>query len=467
LPYVDAVSTATYGDTTHFVPDGNLTIKGDRKVNTDPDKAITGIAAAEVGVSFDLYANASILNALGKATAQSKNVLSKVEGNFSLLNVVESDGKVTNDGGAVVTAADVYKPKLMLTDGNWGARTLVNKDAVGELPGLGNDGGAESVSYGGNWGDKVTGFLFGDATDLTSQYSGANYWDNFANYLYGGVITDSAGHSEPLVFLQNLFTHRMHEDFDVAISPSRFPRLSALKSPDNYKVTVFVAGFEDIEFSFPVKNYINTASYIESASVIAGKPAATTAVDIKGLDKAKAFESGAKLFKGTTEVTSGYTVKAFGNAQAKLTLDASFFTGSYQGSYTLSSEDSRNYSKPITFTVADISLSKSEGGTAETTGYSASSPLSAAQTDKLYFVSTVTAVNDFAKTITVSGRGTPSTIEVVGGGAAPAITTVLKRTGAADTPYSIDVSALAVGVTYKLTLKASGFNDQIFYISAS
>jgi hypothetical protein len=194
---------------------------------------------------------------------------------------------------------------------------------------------------------------------------------------------------------------------------------------------------------------------------------------VKKLDNAKDYAKGAKLYKGTTEVDPGYyEVEALGNTQARLTLGASFFLGSFQGSYTIQSETARNASKAITFTVINpvsVKLAATDGGTAVANGYDAASPLSVNAGDPLYFVGAspgdATAVSDFSKAIVVSGRGGLSTIEVVGGGTAPAIGDVVKRSGAAGTPYHIDTGALTSGSTYKLTLLATGFNNQVFYIS--
>jgi uncharacterized protein YjdB len=476
LPYVDAVSTATYGDSVHFAPDGNLSLRGDRLTNTDPNKAITGIKAAEVGVSFDLYANADILSSLGQSTAQSRNVLSKLNGKFTLLNVVKAGGGVLNADGATVTSVFVYKPKFMLTDGNWGPRTLANENAVKDLPGDGNAGDAEAVAYGGNWGDKVTGFSFGNAATLGADYSGANYWDNFANAIYGGVITDSNGHSEPLVFLQNLFSHRMHEDFDVALSPSRFSRLSNLKSPDTYTVTVFAAGFEDITFEFGAKNYGNAAIAVNgSTSVTATSPATAATINITGLDNAAEYVADAKLTKGSAVISSNYTLTAAGANGATLTLQPGFFTGSYQGAYSLTYETDAVVSKPLAFTVVNpvsVKLSLTSGGSELSTGYAQATPLSVtkASGQQIYFVGGA-GTSDFAGTLVTSGRSGFSTIQDVSttpNPAAVAIGTAVTRT-AADQPYRIDIGSdmFEAGKTYKLTLIAPGFNDQVYYISVT
>jgi hypothetical protein len=491
LPYVDAVSTATYGDTVHFAPDGNLSLNGNRLVNNEPNKAITGVAAAEVSAQFDLYANAAILSALGQSTAQSANVFAKLKspssgGKFLLTNVVKADGSVSDYTGATVAtnAIAVYKPKPMLTDGNWGERTLVNPNAVKALPGEGNNGSSEDVAYGGNWGDKVTGFSFGTAADLGPEYSGGAYWDNFANYLYGGVITDSTGHSEPLVFLQNLFSHRGHLDFDVSLSPSRFSRLLNLKSPDTYQVTVFADGFEDITFSFGAKNFVNTSMAFASDTSVNATTAAVS-LDIKRIDNASAFAAGAKIYKGGTEVdASKYSIVATGRSTAKLTMNqnANFFNGAYQGSYTLACEDDAKVSKSLTFTVvnpAAIKLALTPAGVDEKTGYSAATPMAItkAGSPKLYFVGTNSAETEvadyFASTlVTAGGRGVSvfSTIEnTTDGTAAAAVGTALVRTAGNTSPYCIDIgsAAFAIGKTYKLTLIAPGFNNQVFYIEVT
>jgi hypothetical protein len=450
LDKVDVISGATYGDSVHFLPEGNLILRGDRLTNTDPNSGATGIKKVEVGVSFDLYANATLLEKARRRTAQSANVAAKMA-NF--------------EGAAKNT---LYSVKYMLIDGNWGARAILNANAAKALPGAGNDGKAEAVEYGGNWGDKVTGFSFGDATALGEEYAGANYWDNFAEYLYGGYIEDSAGHREPLVFLQNLFSHRMHEDFDIAISPSRFSRLSALKSPDTYTAHIYVYGFEDVVVKFDVKNYINQSLAISggTTSFTVETPNTPISFTVTGAEDAAAYAAGVKLFKGNTEITANSTFSASGD-EVTVTLAPALFTGAYQGAHSLSYETVEAKSKTLSFTLvnpADITLGLASNGSG--TQYTSGAAFEIAKTvGKLYFSNAY-----FASTLTTSGRSGFSTIKESGAtGDAAAIGAAVARTvgGDAASPYCIDLAAdvFAVGKTYELTMVAPGFKTHIFRIT--
>jgi hypothetical protein len=273
------------------------------------------------------------------------------------------------------------------------------------------------------------------------------------------------------VFLQNLFTHRMHEDFDIAVSPSRFSRMSELKSPDTYTVTVFADGFKDVTFTYDVKNFSNATAAIDgAASVTAASPAADAVINIKGLSNAGVYTSGAKLFKGATEIPASlYTLSANGTSRTKLTLKAALFTGSYQGAYSLQYENAFNVSKPLTFSVINpvgIKLTLSDGGATESDGYEEVSPLVVSESSGQQSV-WLSGSDDFAKTLVTSGRSGFSTIQTIAPapGASAAVGAALARADASS-PYCIDIagSAFAAGNTYKLTLIAPGFNTQTFYI---
>jgi hypothetical protein len=273
----------------------------------------------------------------------------------------------------------------------------------------------------------------------------------------------------------------MHEDFDIAISPSRFSRLANLKSPDTYSVTVFADGFEDITFEYSVKNYSNNAAAIDGATSMTYTGSQIN-IEISGLDNANVYASGAILKRGDTVISPNlYNVVANGSTRARLSLLQGLFRGTYQGSYTLSYETANNGSKPITFTVVNpvgVKLSKSDGGAA--TASSISQPLEISTDSAIYFVSDGAiddaVVADFARTIVTSGRGGYSTIQEVtttGAAVGPSGTIdAFKRIVDKDesSPYYIDLSssktlaAGTVGKIYKLTIIAPGFNNQIYYI---
>jgi hypothetical protein len=468
LEKVDAVSTATYGDTVHFAMDGNLTLTGERQSNTDPTSAITGIKEAGVKADFDLLANASLLEQAGKATDQSSNVLAKLTQEGARTVNIAAAGKILAADGTEAESLGLYAALPLLTDGNYGAREIVNASAGRSLPGLGNGGSAEGVSYGGNWGDIVTGFSFGDAAALGEEFSGANYWDNFANNIYGGLIADSDGHTEPLLPHLNLFTHRMHEDFDVAISPSRFERFKSLNPADTWTVVVYVQGFEDVTFSFDVKEYINSAAAIDGATTIpvTSTSAATPAtVNLKGLTDADAYASGAKLLKGGEEVAaSAYSLKAGAGGTAALSLKKALFAdGSWPGSYSIAYETDSVISKTLTFTLKSterVKLLKEQGapGSAYAEGYTQDAPLTVEKGTKIYFGN-----DTFATGIVTSGRSGYSTIAEDGGAAVAAGAALAKGD---DGTYAINLAAdvFKAGGSYVLTLVSAGFDNQVYYL---
>jgi hypothetical protein len=485
LPGVDAVSTATYGDSVHFPPNGNLILAGgNRMEKTNPDAAITGIKSVDVAVPYDLFANATILKQAGKATEQSANVIEKLDKNrFTLQNVETASGLILDPSGAAVPAASVYKAKTMLTDGNFGSRVSVNDNAAQNLPGTGNAGVAEDVAYGGNWGDIVTGFSFGDAAALTAEYTGANYWDNFANNIYGGVITDSSGHSEPLVFLQNLFSHRMHTDFDVALSPSRFARLKNLNYPDTYRVQVFADGFKDVEFSFSAKKYENANAALAAPCTISSK-AGDTSIILQGIENPIQYAVGAKLYLGNNTLgrpvaASSYTLSPQGGDRVKLTIKAAALTGVWWGTsarntettgLTLySPETDRVAGKAINLALTNgvtPSLSLTAGGAA-LPATTQTAPLTVSQTEgTLHLLD-----EDFAKVLSTS----TSTIRKTTDPATNAVPAgdVLQLSGGAGSPYVINLSSAAItaGNTYVLTLNAAtnaaNCTAKVYYINVT
>jgi hypothetical protein len=482
LPAVDAVSTATYGDSVHFVPNGNLTLTGGSRLEkTNPNAAITGVKQVEISVNFGLYANASILKQAGRATAQSSNVLHKLsKSKFELLNIALSASSTLDASGNAVAAPQVYKVKPMLIDGNFGSRVIVNAAAATDLPGRGNAGDVEVAAYGGNWGDIVTGFSFGDATDLTPEYAGANYWDNFANNIYGGVITDSAGNSEPLVFLQNLFSHRMHTDFDVALSPSRFARLKSLNAPDTYRVTVFVDGFKDVEFSFDAKKFVNYNIATAVPSYAVSNTIADTDVVIQGVTNPAKFTSDARLYLGTNTANpvtypAGYSIVSQGKDRAKLTIKPAALTGTWWGTYSVQIPATATEAyKTVSFTVtngAPIRFSETDGGpafgsTSTTTNAAITTTAGAARTNPIQIAKTAGEFYILDSAF-ASAIATSSTIQnLTDVGAAAAIGDAIVRTGGATSPYKINLSSsqFVASKTYALVLNATNCSAKTLYV---
>jgi Zn/Cd-binding protein ZinT len=452
LDKVDVISSATYGDSAHFVPNGNLTLDGsDRTQKTNPNAAVTGIAKVEVGVSFDLYANALLLEAAGRATAQSENIL-KIMDDFE------------------VSESRIYKPKYLFPDGSFGKRaeTALNENAVKPLPGTEVD--TDDVTYGGNWGDKVTGVTFGV---LELEYAGGSYWDNFAEYLYGGYIEDSEGNREPLVFLQNIFSHRGHTDFDIAVSPSRFARFSNLKTPDTYTVHVYAYGFEDIEAEFYMKDYVNGGLAIDTASYQTAPNGPDKDIFITGIDEFDAYDPAAfALTKGGAAVSSGnYAVVKETDGKLKLTLKSALFQGAFQGAYTVNilPDTDTVASKALSFTLVktidrpQLTLNSDRGS--DGVNADETNPIEVKKTDgKLYFTN-----DEFASALITSGRSGYTSIKEYGSNAAAtAIGAAAARENGAG-PYYLDLSAaaFAAGKTYVITANATGFVAQTYYVKVA
>ena len=476
-PKVDAISSATYGDSVHYVPNGNqiLTSTGtadrlQKPPATDPTE-ILGISKVEVAIDFDLFANAKLLNLSSKSTAQSQNVLAKLGSDFELVSIKVGSAYVDSAGAPKATAG-IYAQKEMLVDGNWGSRatTPVDASVVKDLPGEGIFTG--EVTYGGNWGDYMIDCSFvdegGDAnTVLGPDYSGAGYFDNFAEYMYAGYIEDEDGNIEPLVFLQNLFTHRMHVDFDVALSPSRFARLNNLTLPGEYKVTVLVWGFEDVTFTFEIENeLINLAAAISPASAeVTGTGDIEFIIsDIENVDN---YIAKAELNKGSNPAGvkgTDYTLTKSGD-DVKLTIKSSYISaGNYWGSYILSFEDSGKISKNISLTLVNGVVPELRIGDSKDTPTEAGTeadPIEVTKADGKIFFSD----SDFASAITIGARG-GSTFRKDGETAAVALAnnTTFKNDGA-NSYIDLSNEAFVAGETYEIVMRASGFNVQTYFIT--
>jgi hypothetical protein len=460
LPKVDAISSATFGDASvHFVPDANLTNNGDRTAPA-ADFAMTGIANVEVGINFDLYANAKLLDDVNQSTVQSEKVLSALD-EFTLISKVTAQGAAIDPTGDEVGDLGVYRVKYLLIDGNWGKR-IAPTDGTASTPKPlpGDDAAsaeAEGVTYGGNWGDKMTGYVI---DNLESEYAGNNYWTNFANYFYGGYITDENGHTEPLVFLQNLFTHMAHTDFDIAVSPSRFDRFENLAPYGTYQVKVLAWGFRDIDFEIELKDFVNGSAALQGgASIQVNNVDNELELTITGVSRYD--ENTAILKKGADVVNGGNYGISYSSGEVTLTLEQSLFEGNYQGAYTLTlvADTDTVASKQITFTLinpvrpfltTDESLENGEDGTQN-------SKLEVSKSDgKLYFDNEA-----FAVSLVTAGRSV-STVKNSGN---TTISNAFKRGGAGE-PYYIDLLILDEG-DYVITAISTGFNTQTYYITVT
>ena len=401
---VDAVSSATYGDSVHFVPTGNLTTDGSPVTsNTDPDAAITGIKKVEVGVSFDLYANAKLLSLANRATAQSANVLAAVS-DFEISAKYYADDTILDADGDDAADLGVYKVKYLLTDGNWGARIDPTAGAAmtpKASPDTGAIGATAPTSYGGNWADKQVTYNFGGSL---GDYAGQAYWNDYFEYAYGGYITDENGHTEPLVFLQSLFSHRGHTNLDVAISPYRFSRHADLAVSGTFEVTVFVYGFEDVVFTVELADYTNGGVAADKTSIsLTRSETAPTVITISGVER---YDETQAALKRGTEVVEAEKYSLDYNAEAKtvtLTLEPAFSptTGGFGGNYTLSFIDKTAMlrSKIVAITVTDLDFrpALSSDGSGDGVAATEDEPLAVDVDGKIYIHD-----NAFAAALTLS-----------------------------------------------------------------
>jgi hypothetical protein len=451
LPKVDAISSATYGDNPHFVPTKNLAINYPDPMTKADWHEVTGIKAVEVGVDFDLYANADLLRQADRAVATSAAVLAKLE------------------GIAWKVSTAVYKAKYLWPDASWGRR---DQTAITEAKGkdwpkaIGGTGGATvSASYGGTWADKVISV---DFAPLTAPLDNQALWNDYFDYVYAGYVEDlQTGHREPLVWLQNLFSHRGHTNLEAAITRAGFSRLNSLSPAGSMRLVIFAHGFKDIIIE-SVDVVADGASVpdIEQGSVfykdaeevlLNSEGAALTEGNVLHVRNSStkaladfAAKSGV-IKKGGTEIpAAAYALAREGEGEIAITIKPAFFSGNFQGAYVLSINSDTTTHPTTTFTVNRIierpTLQQGEGAR------------SAADTaDNAITVTTgggdiIFNNADFAKAIVVSAGRTSSTIAIESGeGTAPAIGTVLTAT---EGVYAIKAGALAGGITYKLSLLA-------------
>jgi hypothetical protein len=458
-PKVDIISSATYGDNAHFVPTQNLAMNYPDPMTKADWHEVTGIKTVQVGVDFNLFANADLLRQAYRATAASTAVLTKV-----------------NEITTWKAQNTIYKAKYLRPDASWGRRddTAVTSGVTvaKEWPKSigGTDGATVGTSYGGTWAEKVIAV---DFAPLPTDLDNPGIWNNYFDYVYAGYVEDSAGHKEPLIWLQNLFSHRGHTNLEAAIQRTGISRMDSLTPAGTMKVVMFAIGFEDIVINTTVAAYEGQSSAsIEQGSVFyvsdTGASAdfqnsAGTGIDkelhVTGLSAAALADFGAnggKLVKGTADVpAANYDLEyEEEDGEIAITLKDGFFSGAFQGSYSISITSATVYSAPSFAVNRIIARPKLKQGTGtESEAATSDTALSVTQNG-----GTITIDNeDFAKAVTVGGRS-PSSIAIESGGSqdetAPAIGTVLEATNGV---YAIKASALTSGRTYRLSIVTSNF----------
>jgi hypothetical protein len=443
---VDVISSATYGDGAHFVPTKNLKRNYENAQSKADNHEVEGINAVEVGVDIELYANADLLRQATRAEATSTAVLTKVN-------------KITWK-----ESTEVYKAKYLWPDASWGKRDTTAKNenkgkawpkAIG-----GNDGATVGVSYGGNWADKVISV---DFAPLPADLSSADLWNNYFDYVYAGYVEDlQTGHKEPLVWLQNLFSHRGHSNLEAAIERAGFSRMDKLSPAGNMKVVMFAQGYKDIVAETTVAAYDGQSSAaIEQGSAFyvsgtgssaefkdnGGNAVPDKELHVTGLSAAALADfakNGGILSKGTAVSKETYDlVYEEEDGEVAIKLKDDFFTGSFQGTYSFNITSDTQY-KAITFAVnriVDALPQLTQGNTTSANGaISVTTGGGKIEIDN----------EEFAKALVTTGN--PAFASSI----SPAATGAIKRDDATS-PYYIEASALTAGTTYTLTLRASGF----------
>jgi putative cell wall-binding protein len=435
-PAVDAISTATYGDSVHYVPSANLALNYADPQTKAPGNEVTGVKAVEVGISFDLLANATLLDAASAATEPSTAVLAKAA---ALTQKAETD---------------IYKAQYLFADASWGAREDTAHNSGVATPW--KPVTTTSELYGNNWTVRETQINF----DLGST-SGTDFWSEYLEYLYGGYIENTdTGAREPLVFLQNIFTHRGHVNIDVSINNVLFPRFDSLGIPDdNFKVVLYAQGYEDIVVGgITLKEYADATAAIEQGATFNVNPDDDStwfednALHIQGISPANlaTYATSATLSKGNTAVNTDLYSFSVSDTELELLVEDAFFTGAYQGAYTISltPETSTAVSKPLSLTINKWldrpTLSSATG--APSAADSEADALVAYAADTVSFSDA-----EYARAIALTGRTASSIVDVTADNAPVTVSNVIKRVSSAD-PYALDLSTLTVGHTYRLSL---------------
>jgi hypothetical protein len=450
---VDVISSATYGDNPHFVPTGNLAINYDNPMTKAEANVVTGIKAVEVGVDFDLFANADLLRQDEKAVAASTAVLTKV-------------GEIARWKAATA----VYKAKYLRPDASWGRRddNALNNDVAASWPKAigGTNGATVGVSYGGNWADKVIAVDFAPLSGLDSTA----LWNDYFEQAYAGYVEDlQTGHREPLVWLQQLFSHRGHTNLEAAIKRPGISRLDTLSPEGSMRVVIFARGFKDIIVesvgvvadgdSVPSIEQ-GDAFYVSSGTALQdseGVNIPSNQLHVGNLSEAALADFAAKggvIQKGGTDVTATfYTLAPEGEGEIAITINAAFFTGDFQGSYTLKINSDTTVHPTVSFAVNRViarpQIKQGDSGT----------PSDAAAADSALSVSTgggniVFDNADFAKAVIMAGRSVSNITPSAAG--STAVSGAIKQNSDG---YYVDASLLTSGTAYTLTILTSNFAD--------
>jgi hypothetical protein len=447
-PAVDTISSATFGDAVHFMPSKGLELNySGADINTQGEgHAATGILAVQVGVDFDLYANASLLEQASEGTAQTAAVAAIVE---------------ASDAEAItwIDETDVYKAKYLFVDGSWGARDATALNDVYDDHPVPSE---PSTSYGTTWTTRQFTVNFNlSASGLTTE----GCWDNYLDYAYGGYVENkSTGERQPLVWLQNLFSHRMHTNFDVSLNDSLFARL-ALDYPDNYKIVLYADGFEDfVVDDIHLKDVANVSATIEQGTTFYVDPTDQDTwfeggeLHIQQVSNPAAAATTARLYKGAIEVESNLYAFSEDSGEVTLAFDDDFFLDEFQGAYTIRfvADSDDVASLPLSFTVNKLvdwpTLSVEDGATGVADANVQATPLAVPQNKSVSLSNA-----SLARTLLTSGRGSVSSVaDLTTPEAVVVVTNVLKRASSND-PYTIDASTLVVGHTYRITLATTNY----------
>jgi hypothetical protein len=430
---VDVISTATYGDSVHYAPSGNMVLNYTPAQTNGVGHEVTGIKAVDVGISFDLLANATLLDEVDKGTDQSDAVLAKAA---TLTPKAENT---------------IYKAQYLFADATWGARETTAHSTAPSWATTTTD-----VLYSNNWTTREAQINF----NMTGTDSAA-FWNNYLEYLYGGYVENvDTGAREPLVFLQNIFTHYAHTNIDVSINDTLFPRFDSIEIPgQNFKVVLYVKGYEDVVVEgITFKTLADTDTSIEQGTTFNVKPGDKStwfegnALHIQGVAAANrdAYAASATLSKGTTALSKGLYSFSNTNDELELSVEDAFFRDAYQGSYTikLKADTEDEISKPLTFTVNKWldrpTLSTATG--APSVADSEATALVATLADTVSFSN-----SEYAGAIVTSGRAVSSIVDVTADNAAVTASNVFKRDLSTE-PYTLDLSTLTVSHTYRLSL---------------
>jgi hypothetical protein len=454
---VDVISSATYGDNPHFVPTGNLAINYDNPMTKDDDHQVTGIKAVEVGVDFDLFANADLLRQANKAVATSTSVLAKV-----------------NDIDRWKAATAVYKAKYLRPDASWGRRddNALNDVAASWPKPIGGAGGATvSVSYGGTWADKVIAV---DFAPLSAPLDSNALWNNYFEQVYAGYVEDlQTGHKEPLVWLQNLFSHRGHTNLEAAINRSTagISRMNSLSPSGNMRVVIFARNFKDIivesvgvvaDGASAPSIEQGSAFYVSSGTTAlqdsGGNNISSNQLHVGNFSEAALADFASKngvIQKGGADIpTTAYTLEPEGEGEIAITLTNAFFTGAFQGAYTLKINSDTTVHPTVSFAVNRIitrpQVKQGESGTSSDAA-TADAALSVTQNGG----NIVFDNEDFAKAVIIAGRSVSNITPSATG--STAVSGAIKQNS--DGTYYIDASLLTSGTAYTLTILTSNFSD--------